>query len=309
MAVAREHENGAGLGKPVLFDTSVAHCARVYDYWLGGKDNFAADRAAAEQAIRDCPDIVPASRANRSFLARSVQVLAADAGIRQFLDIGTGIPAENNTHDVAQAVAPDSRIVYVDNDPFVLVHARALLASHPDGATAYAEADLRDPERILGLAAGLLDFRRPMAVLLLAILHHVDDEDDPHKIVATLMNAVPPGSYLVLSHPASDIGSTAAAKMAQGLNEIMAEKITARTGRRWQGSSTGSNSSRRGWCGYRNGARLPTPPRASRPRSGPGSPVSKAGRPCGQASSRVAMISALAAGVAASMHRRSITVR
>jgi len=233
LAVAWEHENGAGRrAEPVLFDTSVAHCARVYDYWLGGKDNFAADRAAAEQAIRDCPDIVPTARANRGFLARTVRFLAAEAGIRQFLDIGTGIPTENNTHDVAQAVAPGSRVVYVDNDPLVLVHARALLASHPDGATAYEEADLRDPGRILDLAARLLDFRRPVAVLLLAILHHVDDEDDPHEIVATLMNAVPPGSYLALSHPASDIGSEAAAKMAekmaQNLNETMAEKITAR---------------------------------------------------------------------------------
>jgi len=233
LAVAWEHENGAGRrAEPVLFDTSVAHCARVYDYWLGGKDNFAADRAAAEQAIRDCPDIVPTARANRGFLARTVRFLAAEAGIRQFLDIGTGIPTENNTHDVAQAVAPGSRVVYVDNDPLVLVHARALLASHPDGATAYEEADLRDPGRILDLTARLLDFRRPVAVLLLAILHHVDDEDDPHEIVATLMNAVPPGSYLALSHPASDIGSEAAAKMAekmaQNLNETMAEKITAR---------------------------------------------------------------------------------
>jgi len=229
LAVTWDHENSAGrLDDPVLFDTSVAHCARVYDYWLGGKDNFAADRAAAEQAIRDCPDIVPTARANRGFLARTVRFLTAEAGIRQFLDIGTGIPTENNTHDVAQAVAPDSRVVYVDNDPLVLVHARALLASHPDGATAYEEADLRDPGRILDLAAGLLDFRRPVAVLLLAILHHVDDEDDPYEIVATLMNAVPPGSYLVVSHPASDIGSEAAAKMARNLNEIMAEKITAR---------------------------------------------------------------------------------
>src|SRR5205085_6508015 len=129
--------NGAGRGEPVLFDTSVAHCARVYDYWLGGKDNFAADRAAAEQAIRDCPDIVPTSHANRRFLAKSVRLLAADAGIRQFLDIGTGIPTEYNTHEVAQAVAPGSRVVYVDNDPLVLAHARALLASHPEGATAY----------------------------------------------------------------------------------------------------------------------------------------------------------------------------
>jgi S-adenosyl methyltransferase len=228
LAVAREHENGAGRDEPVLFDTSVAHCARVYDYWLGGKDNFAADRAAAEQAIRDCPAIVPTVRANRGFLARTVRFLAADAGIRQFLDIGTGIPAENNPHNVAQAVAPGSRVVYVDNDPFVMVHARALLTGHPDGATAYAEADLRDPQRILDLAAEVLDFRRPVAVLLLAILQHIDDEDDPLKIVATLMNAVPPGSYLALSHPASDIDSEATAKMAATLNQIMAEKITAR---------------------------------------------------------------------------------
>jgi len=228
LAVARDHRNGADQGEPLLFDTSMAHCARVYDYWLGGKDNFAADRAAAEQAIRDCPDIVPTARANRSFLARVVRYLAADAGIRQFLDIGTGIPTENNTHEVAQAIAPGSRVVYVDNDPLVLAHARALLTSHPDGATAYAEADLRDPERLLDMAAGLLDFRRSVAVLLLAILHHVDDEDDPHKIVTTLMNAVPPGSYLVVSHPSSDIGSEAAAKMAENLNKIMAEKTTAR---------------------------------------------------------------------------------
>jgi hypothetical protein len=228
LAVAWDHRNSADQDEPVLFDTSVAHCARVYDYWLGGKDNFAADRAAAEQAIRDCPEVVPTAQANRRFLARTVRYLAADAGIRQFLDIGTGIPTENNTHEVAQAVAPDSRVVYVDNDPLVLTHARALLTSHSDGATAYEEADLRDPERILGLAARLLDLRRPVAVLLLAILHHVDDEDDPHKIVATLMNAVPSGSYLVLSHPASDIGTEAVAKMARSLNEIMAEKITAR---------------------------------------------------------------------------------
>src|SRR5690349_6985725 len=133
LAVAWDHENGTGrLDEPVLFDTSVAHCARVYDYWLGGKDNFAADRAAAEQAIRDCPEIVPTAQANRRFLARTVRYLAADAGIRQFLDIGTGIPTENNTHEVAQAVAPDSRVVYVDNDPLVLTHARALLTSHSD---------------------------------------------------------------------------------------------------------------------------------------------------------------------------------
>ena len=228
MAVAWEHESAAGPSEPVLFDTSMAHCARVYDYWLGGKDNFAADRRAAEQAIRDFPDIVPTARANRAFLARTVRFLAAETGIRQFLDIGTGIPTENNTHEIAQRVAPGSRVVYVDNDPLILVHARALLASHPDGATAYEEADLRDPGRILDLAAGLLDFSRPVAVLLLAILHHIDDEDEPHQIVTTLMNAVPPGSYLALSHPASDLDAQGMAKMAQTLNEIMAEKIIAR---------------------------------------------------------------------------------
>jgi hypothetical protein len=228
LAVAWEHEGGADPAGPWLFDTSMAHCARVYDYWLGGKDNFAADRHAAEQAIRDFPDIVPTARANRAFLGRTVRFLAGEAGVRQFLDIGTGIPTANNTHEVAQFVAPDSRVVYVDNDPFVLVHARALLASHPDGATAYEEADLRDPERILGLAAGLLDFSRPVAVMLLAIVQHIDDEDDPHQIVTTLMNAVPPGSYLALSHPAKDLDSRGMAKMAQSLNEIMAEKIIAR---------------------------------------------------------------------------------
>jgi trans-aconitate methyltransferase len=228
LAIAWEHENGAGHGEQVLFDPSVAHCARVYDYWLGGKDNFAPDRAAAEQAIRDFPDIVPTARANRGFLARAVRFLAEDAGIRQFLDIGTGIPTENNTHEVAQSVVPGSRVVYVDNDPLILVHARALLASHPDGATAYEEADLRDPQRILDLAAGLLDFSRPVAVLLLAILHHIDDEDDPHKIVTTLVNAMPPGSYLAVSHPANDLDAVGMAKMAQTLNEVMAEKIIAR---------------------------------------------------------------------------------
>jgi hypothetical protein len=228
LAIGQGHEHVAGRGEPVLFDTSVAHCARVYDYWLGGKDNFAADRAAAQQAIRDYPDIVPTVHANRAFLARAVRFLAADAGIRQFLDIGTGIPRENNTHEVAQAVAPDSRVVYVDHDPFVLVHARALLTSHPDGVTACLETDLRDPQRILDQAAEVLNFRRPVAVLLLATVHHIDDEDEPHQIVATLMNAVPPGSYLALSHPASDIGSEAAAQMARTLNQVMVEKITAR---------------------------------------------------------------------------------
>jgi hypothetical protein len=188
----------ARRGEPAPFDTSVAHVARVYDYWLGGKDNFAADRAAGEQAIKAFPNIVRSARANRAFLARAVRFLAGEAGIRQFLDIGTGIPTAN-THEVAQSVAPQARVVYVDNDPVVLAHARALLASGPEGATSYLDADLRDPQMILDAAARLLDFGRPVAVMLMAILQHLDDADDPYTIVATLMGAVPSGSYLALS--------------------------------------------------------------------------------------------------------------
>ncbi|HEV2935269.1 MAG TPA: SAM-dependent methyltransferase [Streptosporangiaceae bacterium] len=210
------------------FDTSVAHVARVYDYWLGGKDNFAADRAAGDQAIQAFPNIPLSARANRAYLARVVRFLAGEAGIRQFLDIGTGIPTANHTHQVAQSVAPESRVVYVDNDPVVLLHARALLASHPAGATDYVDADLRDPQKILDDAKRLLDFGRPVAVMLMAILQHIDDEHDPYAIVATLMDAVPPGSYLALSHPASDIDAEAMAKMANVLNQMMAEKVTFR---------------------------------------------------------------------------------
>ncbi len=212
----------------VTFDTSVAHVARVYNYWLGGKDNFAADRAAAEQAIKAFPNIVLSARSNRAFLGRAVRFLAGEAGIRQFLDIGTGIPAAANTHEVAQSVAPESRIVYVDNDPIVLTHARALLTSDPAGATDYVQADLRDPQQILASAARHLDLGRPVALMLMAILQHLDDADDPYQIVAALMGALPPGSYLALSHPAKDIDAEAMAKMADSLNQMMAEKVTFR---------------------------------------------------------------------------------
>jgi hypothetical protein len=218
----------AGGDEPMPFDTSVAHVARVYNYWLGGKDNFAADRAAGDASIRAFPNIGLSARSNRAFLARAVGYLAGEAGIRQFLDIGTGIPSANNTHQVAQSVAPDSRVVYVDNDPVVLSHARALLASAPEGATEYIDADLRDPGQILDGAAQLLDFDRPVAVMLMAILQHIDDGDDPYQIVGTLMDAVPPGSYLAISHPASDIDAEAMARMAVALNQMMAEKVTFR---------------------------------------------------------------------------------
>jgi len=218
----------AAADGPAQFDTGAAHIARVYNYWLGGKDNFAADRAAGEQAIKAFPNIVLSARANRAFLARAVRFLAAEAGIRQFLDIGTGIPTAPNTHEVAQSVAPQSRVVYVDNDPIVLTHARALLASDSAGATDYIDADLRDPQQILASAGRLLDFGRPVAVMLLAILQHLDDADDPYKIVGTLLGAVPAGSYLALSHPAKDIEPESMARMADSLNQTIAERVTHR---------------------------------------------------------------------------------
>ena len=178
----------------------MANQARIYDYLLGGKDNYAADRAAVDAVLKVAPEMGFTARANRAFLGRAVRYLAAEAGIRQFLDIGTGIPTAGNTHQVAQAVAPESRVVYVDYDPVVLAHARALLTSSEAGATEYIDADLRDTGTILGQAARLLDFTQPVAVTLLLILHAIPDSDDPHAIVARLMDAVPSGSYLAISH-------------------------------------------------------------------------------------------------------------
>jgi hypothetical protein len=187
------------------FDTSVAHQARMYDYLLGGKDNYAADRAATEAALEIWPDMRFTARANRAFLGRAVRYLTADAGIRQFLDIGTGIPTAGNTHQVAQAIAPETRVVYVDYDPVVLAHARALLISSDAGATEYIDADVRDTGAILDQARKLLDFNRPVAVTMLSLLHALPDSDDPWAIVATVLDAVPSGSYLALSHAALDL--------------------------------------------------------------------------------------------------------
>ena len=209
--------------EPVDFDTSVAHIARVYDYWLGGKDNFAADREAGDEALQAYPDLVSSVRANRAFLARGVHYLA-EAGVRQFLDIGTGIPSANNTHEVAQQVAPGSRVVYVDNDPIVLAHARALLVGDPAGATDYLDADLRDTAKILDHAAGVLDFSQPVAVMLVAVLHLIGPDDDPYGIVQQLMAQVPPGSYLLLSHVASDIEPEKMAEMGKRLNRLLAQR-------------------------------------------------------------------------------------
>jgi hypothetical protein len=209
-------------------DASVAHPARVYDYWLGGKTNFAADRAAAEQSIAANPDIVPAVRANRAFLGRAVRQLVA-AGVDQFLDIGTGIPAEGNTHEVAQAVTPQARVVYVDNDPIVLAHAHVLLKSARQGSTAYISGDLRRAEPFLRAAAGTLDFARPVGVMLVATLQYLGDGDDPYGVVAQLMATVPSDSHLVISHPARDIGADRVAASMRRYNERAAVAATPRT--------------------------------------------------------------------------------
>ncbi|HEY7011369.1 MAG TPA: SAM-dependent methyltransferase [Streptosporangiaceae bacterium] len=219
----------AALSRQAGIDTSVAHPARVYDYWLGGKDNFAADREAAERVLAATPGLRVRVRANRAFLARAVRYLSAEVGIRQFLDIGTGIPSANNTHEVAQAVAPDSRIVYVDNDPIVLTHARALLASGPEGSTQYVDGDIRDSAAIMEAAAGTLDFSQPTALMLLGIMHLVQDSEDPYRIVADLMSQLPSGSYLVLSHPASDFNVTEQAEAQRRYNERVSTPQTLRT--------------------------------------------------------------------------------
>ncbi|MEV4535049.1 SAM-dependent methyltransferase [Asanoa sp. NPDC049518] len=187
------------------------HPARVYDYLLGGKDNFEADRAAAAQGLRANPHSRIPPRENRAFLRRVVRHLAAEAGIRQFLDIGTGIPTSPNVHEVAQGVTPDARVVYVDNDPMVLVHARALLASSPQGRTEYLDADLRDVDALLASPAlrSTIDLDQPVGLLLIAIMHFVGDDDDPHGIVRRLLDALPSGSYLALSHLTGDFDAAA----------------------------------------------------------------------------------------------------
>ena len=210
------------------FDTSVAHIARVYNYWLGGKENYAADRAAGDRTIAEFPGIVVSARANRAFLRRAVRFLVTEAGVQQFLDIGTGIPTSDNTHEVAQSLAPRSRVVYVDNDPVVLAHARALLTSAREGTTDYLDADLRQPGPILDRAAQTLDFSRPVAIMLLAVLQLLSDDDEPYRVVARLMAAVPSGSFLVLSHPTSDVQQDRVTAMVARLNDLVAEKVTTR---------------------------------------------------------------------------------
>ena len=210
-------------------NSSVPHTARIWNYWLGGKDNFAADRAVGDQVQQFLPDIVTSARADRAFLHRAVRFLVADAGIRQFLDIGTGLPTAQNTHEVAQSIAPESRIVYADNDPMVLAHARALLTSTPDGVTDYLDADARDTDTILREAAKTLDFARPIAVMLLGVLNFISDDEEARGIVRRLVAAVPSGSYVAIAHPTTEIKPEESEAAAKQWNETATPPITLRS--------------------------------------------------------------------------------
>jgi S-adenosyl methyltransferase len=219
----------AKLSELPKLDTSTAHIARVYDYWLGGKDNFTVDRQVGDKVLDIHPETALSVRANRGFLARAVRYLAAEEGIKQFLDVGTGLPSANNTHEVAQSVAPEARVLYVDNDPIVLVHARALLTSSPEGETGYLDADMKDPDAILTGAERMLDFTKPVGIMLVAVLHMLRDEEEPGAIVGRFTDAVPPGSFLVISHLASDVQQDTMAEMGRRLNESMTQQFTMRT--------------------------------------------------------------------------------
>jgi hypothetical protein len=191
--------------EPTEIDTAVPQSARIWNYWLGGKDNYAVDRAAGDEVLARIPDIADGARAERAFLMRVVRFLVQEAGIRQFLDVGTGLPTENNTHEVAQAADPTCRIVYVDNDPLVMAHARALLVGSPEGATDYIEADLRDPDTILAVAERTLDLGLPVGLMLLGVVNHIMDDGEAYGSVARLVAGLPAGSHLVLTHSTAEI--------------------------------------------------------------------------------------------------------
>jgi O-methyltransferase involved in polyketide biosynthesis len=218
----REHEQHK-------LDTGVAHTARMWNYWLGGKDNFAVDRELADKIRAVVPSVVSSARADRAFLGRVVRYLVTEAGIRQFLDIGTGLPTANNTHEVAQALAPECRIVYVDNDPMVLAHARALLTSTPQGATDYIDADARDIDAIVHDAARTIDFDQPVAVTLLGILNFVGDDAQARRITGRLVDAIASGSHVAVAHPTFE-GITEAGERAMRLWNANAQPpVTVRT--------------------------------------------------------------------------------
>jgi S-adenosyl methyltransferase len=207
-------------------DTSVPHSARVWNYWLGGKDNYPVDREAGDRYREAYPQIEDIARAGRYFLARAVRFLAADAGVRQFIDVGTGLPTPDNTHEIAQRVAPECRVVYVDNDPLVLAHARALLTPTPQGSCDYIDADMRDTDAIVAAAAQTLDLTQPVAVLFIGVLGHIADYGESRAVVAGLLGGVPAGSYLVVGE---SVGGQARAKANELYNRTGAVPYTSRT--------------------------------------------------------------------------------
>jgi O-methyltransferase involved in polyketide biosynthesis len=215
--------------EPPEIDTSVAHSARIWNYWLGGKDYFPVDRRVGDQIAEMFPDIVRLARADRAFLGRAVRYLAGEARIRQFLDVGTGLPTANNTHQVAQRAAAECRIVYVDNDPLVLTHARALLTGTPQGVVDYLDADLRDPDKILQEAAKTLDFTQPVAIMLLGVVHHISDDDQARAIVERLVDGIPAGGYLTIAHSTNRITGAAMDEAVRHWNQFGKPSMTLRT--------------------------------------------------------------------------------
>jgi len=225
-------ESPTPAGGSARLNTGVAHNARVWNYWIGGKDNYEVDQQVGEHVAGMFPIIREIARADRWFLGRAVRFLAEERGVRQFLDVGTGLPTADNTHQIAQRIAPDARIVYVDNDPIVLAHARTLLTGTHEGVTDYIDADVHDPAAILERAAQTLDFTKPVAVMLLGILNFVLDTEKARAIARDLMAAVPSGSYLVLTHPTFDdeLGGAGQIPAMKFWNENATPPITARSG-------------------------------------------------------------------------------
>lgn len=216
-------ESGTGL------DTTVPHSARIWNYWLGGKDNFEVDRVAGDAVIEHIPDIPVGARAERAFLRRVIRVLVQEGGIRQFLDVGTGLPSADNTHEVAQGLDPSCRVLYVDNDPLVMVHARALLASTAQGSCDYVEADLREPETVLAAARATLDFSKPIGLMLLGVVNHLMDDEVAYGAVAALVRAMPAGSLLVLTHSTAEIHGEPMLRVMRETTERGGTPIRART--------------------------------------------------------------------------------
>jgi hypothetical protein len=229
MTVADHSDDGADTQAAPEIDTSQAHSARIWNYWLGGKDHYPVDRVVGDQIQRLHPGIIDYARGDRAFLGRAATYLAAEAGIRQYLDIGTGLPTVDNTHQVVQRIAPESRVAYVDNDPLVLVHARALLTSAPGGATDYIDADLRDVDTVLERAAKTLDFSEPVGLMLLGVVVFIEDEAEALGTVGRLMDALPSGSYLVLSHTITDPSMPEMDAAVAFWNENGTPKLTQRT--------------------------------------------------------------------------------